>query len=74
MSAAWTLCLKCLPSRLKSDQIEVDKETMDMLASLGMSCFPGLVQVDPLLYPLHSSGLEEVILLGLQGEVNYNKS
>jgi small subunit ribosomal protein S17e len=37
-------------SAIKSDQIEVDKETMDMLASLGMSCFPGLVQVDPLLY------------------------
>ncbi|KAJ6870829.1 hypothetical protein NC652_036481 [Populus alba x Populus x berolinensis] len=34
-------------SAIKSDQIEVDKETMDMLASLGMSCFPGLVQVDP---------------------------
>jgi len=48
-------------SAIKSDQIEVDKETMDMLAYLGMSCFPGLVQVDPLLYPLHSSGLEEVV-------------
>ncbi|KAI5560779.1 hypothetical protein BDE02_16G069800 [Populus trichocarpa] len=66
-------------SAIKSDQIEVDKEqwrsliegeTMDMLASLGMSCFPGLVQVDPLLYPLHSSGSEEVVLVGLQGEVN----
>ncbi|CAK7341949.1 unnamed protein product [Dovyalis caffra] len=34
-------------SAIKSDQIEVDKETMDMFASLGMTDLPGLVQVDP---------------------------
>lgn len=43
-------------SAIKSDQIEVDKETMDMLASLGMSCFPGLVQVDPVAIPVTQFG------------------
>ncbi|KAG6743998.1 hypothetical protein POTOM_052702 [Populus tomentosa] len=43
-------------SAIKSDQIEVDKETMDMLASLGKSCFPGLVQVDPVAIPVTQFG------------------
>ncbi|XP_057967839.1 small ribosomal subunit protein eS17-like [Malania oleifera] len=34
-------------SAIQTDQIEVDKETIDMLASLGMSEIPGLVKVDP---------------------------
>ncbi|EEF35465.1 40S ribosomal protein S17, putative [Ricinus communis] len=34
-------------SAIKTDQIEVDKETIDMLAALGMGDMPGLVQVDP---------------------------
>ncbi|KAJ8748494.1 hypothetical protein K2173_003392 [Erythroxylum novogranatense] len=34
-------------SAIKTDQIEVDKETIDMLAALGVSEIPGLVQVDP---------------------------
>lgn len=35
-------------SAIKTDVIEVDKETMDMLASLGMADLPGVVkQADP---------------------------
>lgn len=34
-------------SAIKTDQIEVDKETLDMLSALGMNDIPGLVQVDP---------------------------
>ncbi|NMR96615.1 40S ribosomal protein S17 [Vibrio parahaemolyticus] len=34
-------------SAIRTDQIEVDKETLDMLAALGMSEVPGIVQVDP---------------------------
>ncbi|RZB86186.1 40S ribosomal protein S17-3 [Glycine soja] len=34
-------------SAIRTDQIEVDKETLDMLAALGMSEVPGVVQVDP---------------------------
>lgn len=34
-------------SAIKTEQIEVDKETLDMLSALGMSEIPGLVQVDP---------------------------
>ncbi|XP_054790903.1 40S ribosomal protein S17-like [Prosopis cineraria] len=34
-------------SAIKTDQIEVDKETLDMLAAFGMNDIPGLVQVDP---------------------------
>lgn len=35
-------------SAIKTDIIEVDKETMDMLASLGMADLPGVVkQADP---------------------------
>ncbi|KAE8675060.1 40S ribosomal protein S17-1 [Hibiscus syriacus] len=34
-------------SAIKVDQIEVDKETLDMLLVLGMVDIPGLVKVDP---------------------------
>ncbi|WCJ40019.1 40S ribosomal protein S17 [Euphorbia peplus] len=34
-------------SAIKIDEIKVDKETIDMLAALGMSDFPGLVEVEP---------------------------
>ncbi|XP_047157922.1 40S ribosomal protein S17-like [Vigna umbellata] len=34
-------------SAIRTDQIEVDKETIDMLAALGMSDVPGVVKVDP---------------------------
>ncbi|KAI5441719.1 40S ribosomal protein S17, variant 3 [Lathyrus oleraceus] len=34
-------------SAIRTDQIEVDKETLEMLAALGMSEIPGVVQVDP---------------------------
>ncbi|KAL2323041.1 hypothetical protein Fmac_027420 [Flemingia macrophylla] len=34
-------------SAIATDHIEVDKETLDMLAALGMSEIPGVVQVDP---------------------------
>jgi len=34
-------------SAIRTDYIEVDKETLDMLAALGMSEIPGVVQVDP---------------------------
>ncbi|XP_028760778.1 40S ribosomal protein S17-like [Neltuma alba] len=34
-------------SAIKTDQIEVDKETLDMLNALGMNDIPGLVQVEP---------------------------
>ncbi|GAU34659.1 hypothetical protein TSUD_67090 [Trifolium subterraneum] len=32
---------------IKTDRIEVDKETLDMIAALGMAELPGVVQVDP---------------------------
>ncbi|KAI9090742.1 hypothetical protein K1719_028595 [Acacia pycnantha] len=34
-------------SAIKTDLIEVDKETLDMLNALGMNEIPGIVQVDP---------------------------
>jgi len=34
-------------SAIRTDQIEVDGETLDMLAALGMSEIPGVVKVDP---------------------------
>ncbi|XP_054801961.1 40S ribosomal protein S17-like [Prosopis cineraria] len=34
-------------SAIKTDQVEVDKETIDMLSALGMSEIPGIIQVDP---------------------------
>ncbi|KAI4384344.1 hypothetical protein MLD38_002513 [Melastoma candidum] len=34
-------------SAIKTDEIKVDKETLDMLAALGMSEIPGLVEVEP---------------------------
>jgi small subunit ribosomal protein S17e len=34
-------------SAIRTDHIEVDKETLDMIAALGMSELPGVVQVDP---------------------------
>ncbi|TKY53128.1 40S ribosomal protein S17-4 [Spatholobus suberectus] len=34
-------------SAVGTDHIEVDRETLDMLAALGMSDIPGVVQVDP---------------------------
>lgn len=34
-------------SAIKTDQIEVDRETLDMLSALGMTDIPGIVQVDP---------------------------
>ncbi|RHN42340.1 putative ribosomal protein S17e [Medicago truncatula] len=33
-------------SAIRTDHIEVDKETIDMLAALGMSKIPGVVHVD----------------------------
>lgn len=43
-------------SAIKTDHIEVDKETMDMLAALGMSEIPGVVKVDPVAAPVQSMG------------------
>ena len=34
-------------SAIKTDEIKVDKETLDMLAALGMSDISGLVEVEP---------------------------
>lgn len=34
-------------SAIKTDEIEVDKETIDMLSALGMGDMPGLKRVDP---------------------------
>ncbi|KAI3840781.1 hypothetical protein MKW92_017480 [Papaver armeniacum] len=34
-------------SAIKTDRIEVDKDTMDMLAALGMTDLPGVVKVEP---------------------------
>ncbi|RZC84113.1 hypothetical protein C5167_046904 [Papaver somniferum] len=34
-------------SAIKTDRIEVDKDTMDMLAGLGMTDLPGVVKVEP---------------------------
>ncbi|XP_058731175.1 small ribosomal subunit protein eS17-like [Vicia villosa] len=34
-------------SAIRTEHIEVDKETLEMLAALGMSEIPGVVQVDP---------------------------
>ncbi|MCI31441.1 40S ribosomal protein S17-like, partial [Trifolium medium] len=34
-------------SAIRTDHIEVDKETLDMLTALGMSEIPGVVRVDP---------------------------
>lgn len=34
-------------SAIKTDEIKVDKETIDMLAALGMSDLPGLTEVEP---------------------------
>ncbi|GAU34660.1 hypothetical protein TSUD_67100 [Trifolium subterraneum] len=34
-------------SAIKTDSIEVDKETLEMIAALGMAELPGVVQVDP---------------------------
>lgn len=34
-------------SAIRTDHIEVDRETLDMLAALGMAEIPGVVQVDP---------------------------
>ncbi|KAF2319674.1 hypothetical protein GH714_017949 [Hevea brasiliensis] len=37
---------------IKTDQkIEVDKKTIDMLSALGMGDIPGIVQVEPVLFP-----------------------
>lgn len=43
-------------SAISTDQIEVDKETIDMLAALGMGDIPGLVQVDPVSVPAPPAG------------------
>ena len=43
-------------SAIKSDQIEVDKETIEMLASLGMGDMPGLVQAEPVSVPVAAFG------------------
>ncbi|GMY25323.1 Ribosomal protein S17e [Fagus crenata] len=40
-------------SAISTETIEVDKETLDMLASLGMSEIPGVVKVDPV--PVNSA-------------------
>ncbi|KAK9734308.1 hypothetical protein RND81_04G130400 [Saponaria officinalis] len=34
-------------SAIKTDVIEVDRETIDMLSALGMSDLPGLLEVAP---------------------------
>lgn len=34
-------------SAIKTDEIKVDKETLDMLSALGMSDLPGLTEVEP---------------------------
>ena len=34
-------------SAIRTDEIKVDKETLDMLAALGMTDVPGLVKVEP---------------------------
>ena len=34
-------------SAIKTDEISVDKETLDMLSSLGMADMPGVKRVDP---------------------------
>ncbi|XP_062112616.1 small ribosomal subunit protein eS17x-like [Humulus lupulus] len=43
-------------STIRTDQIEVDKETLDMLSSLGMSDIPGLVRVDSVAVQTHPLG------------------
>ncbi|KAF5750557.1 40S ribosomal protein S17-like [Tripterygium wilfordii] len=43
-------------SAIKTEQIEVDKETIDMLAALGMSDIPGIVQVEPAAAPAAPMG------------------
>nr|ADR71230.1 40S ribosomal protein S17D [Hevea brasiliensis] len=43
-------------SVIKTEQIEVDKETIDMLAALGMGDIPGIVQVDPVAVPVAQFG------------------
>ncbi|KAF2307691.1 hypothetical protein GH714_030836 [Hevea brasiliensis] len=43
-------------SAIKTEQIEVDKETIDMLAALGMGDIPGIVQVDPVAVPVTQFG------------------
>ncbi|XP_021906045.1 40S ribosomal protein S17-like [Carica papaya] len=44
-------------SAIKTEYIEVDKETMDMLAALGMADVPGLVKVDPVSFPVQPMGV-----------------
>ncbi|XP_022716608.1 40S ribosomal protein S17-3-like [Durio zibethinus] len=34
-------------SAIKTDEIKVDKETLDMLSALGMADIPGLLEVEP---------------------------
>ncbi|KAF5729398.1 hypothetical protein HS088_TW21G01563 [Tripterygium wilfordii] len=42
-------CMDFVPdvSAIKTDEIKFDKETLDMLAAIGMSDVPGLVEVEP---------------------------
>ncbi|KAJ7976183.1 40S ribosomal protein S17-like [Quillaja saponaria] len=49
VSAVWTSCSTSQLS--KTNEIKVDKETMDMFYALQMSDFPGLVQVDLVAMP-----------------------
>ncbi|WCJ34228.1 40S ribosomal protein S17 [Euphorbia peplus] len=43
-------------SSINTDQIQVDKETIDMLSALGMGDIPGLVWVDPVAVPVAQFG------------------
>ena len=43
-------------SAIRTDLIECDKETIDMLASLGMGDIPGIVKVDPVPEALAAPG------------------
>ncbi|KAK8559090.1 hypothetical protein V6N12_042375 [Hibiscus sabdariffa] len=45
-------------SAIKVDQINVDKETLDMLSVLGMSDIPGLIKVDPVAVAIPQIGFD----------------
>ncbi|KAL2926653.1 40S ribosomal protein S17 [Bienertia sinuspersici] len=51
-------------SAIKTDQIEVDKETVDMLASLRMADLPSLIQMAP-----ESGPIALVVVLVLLGGI-----
>uniref|UniRef100_A0A2P2K1T1 Uncharacterized protein MANES_08G030400 n=1 Tax=Rhizophora mucronata TaxID=61149 RepID=A0A2P2K1T1_RHIMU len=43
-------------SAIQTDEINVDKETMDMLGALGMADLPGVNQVEPVAVPVAQFG------------------